>query len=174
MKSVQQRLESRLERNDNGCLEWQGYRNIYGRITVNRKTILTHRLAWEMKNGEIPNGLFILHKCDNPPCCNTDHLFLGTQKDNMQDALKKGRMKFAHCPPEKKPRGVKNGMWINRHKFTGSNNNNSKLNDEQRNELCDLKQSGVTAKTLAHKFNISKSQVSRIAKSRGTIEIQLK
>lgn len=58
-------------------------------------------------------------------------------------------------------------MWINRHKFTGSNNNNSKLNDEQRNELCDLKQSGVTAKVLAHKFNICKSQVLRIARSRG-------
>jgi hypothetical protein len=130
--------------------------------------MLTHRLAWEIKNGEIPNGLFVLHKCDNPACCNTDHLFLGTQKDNMQDALKKGRMKFAYCPPEKKARGSKNGMWINRHKFTGSNNNNSKLNDEQRNELCDLKQSGVTTKVLAHKFNICKSQVLRIVVSRVT------
>lgn len=174
MKSIQQRLESKLKQNDNGCLEWQGYRDKYGRIKVNGKMMGTHRLAWEIKNGEIPDSLFVLHKCDNPPCCNIDHLFLGNQKDNMQDALKKGRMKFPYCPPEKKARGAKNGMWINRHKFTGSNNTNSKLSDDQRNELCDLKRSGVTAKKLAHQFRICEEQVLRIARSRGITGRQLK
>jgi hypothetical protein len=167
MESAQQRLESKLKQNDNGCLEWQRHRNPYGLIKVNGKMMGAHRLAWEIKNGEIPDGLFVLHKCDNPACCNTDHLFLGSQKDNMQDALKKGRMKLPYCPPEKKARGTKNGMWINRHKFTGSNNTNSKLSDDQRNELCDLKQSGVTAKKLAHQFSICEDQVLRIARSRG-------
>lgn len=51
-----------------------------------------HRIAWEMKNGIIPIGLELCHKCDNKACCNTDHMFLGTHKDNINDAIQKGRM----------------------------------------------------------------------------------
>lgn len=51
-----------------------------------------HRLAWESVHGPIPPGLFILHMCDNPPCYNVEHLRVGTQKDNIADAISKGRM----------------------------------------------------------------------------------
>lgn len=167
MKTIKERLEGRLVRMNNGCLEWTGCKNRYGLMNVNGKTKRTHRLSWELRNGPIPDGSFVLHKCDNPACCDTDHLFLGTQKDNMQDALSKGRLKLPSCPSEKKARGDKNGMRIHGDKFTGSLNNNAKLNNNQRDELCELKKLGVTAKELSIKFNISESQVLRIARGRG-------
>jgi hypothetical protein len=80
------------------CWEWQGYRDRrgYGQIGVSRprrRLVYAHRLAWEDTNGPIPDGMMVCHSCDNPPCCNPAHLFLGTQRDNMQDASDKGRVK---------------------------------------------------------------------------------
>ena len=63
----------------------------YGRIWVNGKPELAHRISWEIANGPIPKGMQVLHRCDNPSCVRPDHLFLGTQRDNMQDSIEKGR-----------------------------------------------------------------------------------
>jgi len=96
----------------NGCLEWTGSTvRDYGRIGVNGRLMLTHRLAWELANGPIPDGLFVCHHCDNPPCAQTDptegypegHLFLGTEADNAADMVAKGRhdngfSARTHCP----------------------------------------------------------------------------
>jgi hypothetical protein len=75
------------------CWEWLATKNNkgYGRIQVNGKSRLAHRISYGLKNGEIPRGLEVLHKCDNPLCVNPKHLFLGTHKDNLQDMAKKGR-----------------------------------------------------------------------------------
>ena len=77
------------------CWEWQGAINAggYGSLKVTGKmTIVAHRASWEIHNGPIPDDLWVLHKCDNRPCCNPAHLFLGTHDDNMADMARKGRV----------------------------------------------------------------------------------
>lgn len=75
------------------CLVWTGYINNkgYGRMRREGKDWYSHRLAFSLWFAPIPEGKYVLHTCDNPPCCNPGHLFLGTQKDNMTDAKIKGR-----------------------------------------------------------------------------------
>ena len=74
-------------------MEYQGAKSKrYGVFYIgSRKSIGAHRYAWSLANGPIPDGMFVCHKCDNPPCCNPDHLFIGTHDDNMRDMAKKGR-----------------------------------------------------------------------------------
>jgi hypothetical protein len=81
----------RVDKTD-GCWIWRGGGSEgYGMVVFQGRFVLAHRLAWELTNGEIRNGLFALHRCDNPPCCNPAHLFLGTHDDNAKDKAAKGR-----------------------------------------------------------------------------------
>lgn len=83
----------RVRQSPNGCWEWQGAKSGrgYGRLSINGEYWLSHRLAYVLSRGEIPNGMLVCHTCDNPSCCNPDHLFLGTVKDNADDMVSKGR-----------------------------------------------------------------------------------
>ena len=85
------------------CWDWLAGKTLKGRGSFRNDTgsCLAHRFAWEITHGGIPQGLLVCHKCDNPLCCNPDHLFLGTNRENNQDMIQKGRGFF--------PKGVRNG-----------------------------------------------------------------
>ena len=126
------------------CIEWSKCRNKqgYGTLRFKGKMVYAHRRLWEAMFGKIPDGLYVLHRCDNPPCVNIEHLFLGTKKDNSRDSIKKGRAKF--------PVTLKgeDAPW-------------SKLTLEQVKEIRSLK-GMVPQKELANRFGVNQSTISRI------------
>lgn len=83
------------------CQLWQystGRRG-YGKTTIDGRTVSAHRKAWIEAYGAIPDGLCVLHRCDNPPCFALDHLFLGTKGENADDKIAKGRQQFGERVP---------------------------------------------------------------------------
>lgn len=113
-------VKERLKRNSvlnlrTGCIEWIGsLRNGYGRLIVgsridgSRRSESAHRASYKAYKGDIPDGLFVCHKCDNPKCINPDHLFLGTRQDNVDDREAKGRNKTGNTYGESHPKSKLN------------------------------------------------------------------
>ena len=98
-----ERVMSRTAPGPDGCIEYQGTRGRFGygqtrigsRIDGTRRSVKVHRLVWEEHHGPIPEGLVVRHKCDNPPCCNIEHLEIGTQQDNIRDKVERGRSRWS-------------------------------------------------------------------------------
>lgn len=90
------RFDAKVVRSDN-CWEWTGSRNDfgYGLFYLKGDQVRAHRYSYERAFGAVPDGLYVLHKCDNPKCVRPDHLFLGTLVDNSRDMVSKGRMRAA-------------------------------------------------------------------------------
>lgn len=101
-----------------GCWLWMGQqlRHGYGLLGYGRGRTQAHRLAWVLAHGPIPtgdgyHGTCVLHRCDNPPCVNPDHLFLGSNRDNDKDRVRKGRQaRGAVVEPKNRARGERSGM----------------------------------------------------------------
>jgi hypothetical protein len=122
------------------CWIWTGYTNAngYGTIQIDGRPCLTHRVSWELANGPITDGLWILHQCDNPPCVRVDHFLLGTVIRNVQDAVDRNRL------------------------AQGDRNGNAKLLAENVAEIRTCYQAGEPAVALAARFGISRSTVHRV------------
>lgn len=98
------RLKSKLKVMPSGCWEIQGFRHVegYGHMSYRGKGVRAHKLMYMLAIGPVPAGLVVMHKCDNPPCCNPDHLKVGTRVENNQDMHRKGRSNYSkarktHC-----------------------------------------------------------------------------
>lgn len=159
---------------DDGCWLWtkRCEKGGYGQFWLSGKTVLAHRTAWLFTNGEIPDGLQVLHNCpdgDNPSCVNPAHLWLGTHRENHDDCTRKGRRPYGErngnfTHPERRPRGDRSGMHTHPEKIRrGEAHGSAKLS---RDDILAIRQQyaqgGISLKRLARAFNISKSHVYRI------------
>lgn len=125
-----------------GCWLWNAGTTAdgYGKFWMNGKTRVAHRVSWEFHHQQIPKQLFVLHRCDTPPCVNPAHLFLGTKADNVSDMWRKGRARSVH----------------------GTFCNFSKLTDSDISIIRKRRQSGELHRSLATAFGCTQSNISQI------------
>lgn len=120
------------------CWEWNASltHDFYGRFRTSLKTLLSHRVSYSIFKGEIPEGMCVCHKCDNPKCCNPDHLFLGTVKENSNDMISKGRS------------------------LAGSKNHKSKLTENDIKEIVLMRlETGLSYPKIAKIYNVTPSAI---------------
>jgi len=128
-----------------GCWIWQGRREEkmgYGRFLFGEGSLYAHRISYHLTVGPIPRGLCVCHRCDNPPCVNPDHLFLGTQKDNIADAITKGRQ----------AKGLTHGSVTHPGLHRGEKNPSAKLTEVEVSQI----------RALVRGFRITKGDVGRL------------
>ncbi len=123
-----------------GCWIWLGgiRRKGYGMVNINGKSEQAHRASYQISVGEIPQGLCVCHTCDNPPCVNPKHLFIGTHAENRRDAATKGRL----------PRGEKHSQ--------------AKLSEANVMDIVKLLAIGKSHSTIAGIFGVSASMIGSI------------
>lgn len=139
---TQERIKKRADVDPStGCWNWSGvlHKQGYGMIRSGRTHHLTHRASYKVFKGEIPDGLFVCHRCDNRKCVNPDHLFLGTVQDNQKDMKSKDRSMF------------------------GEKSSAAKLKESDVLQILSLKGS-MTQRAIAKMFDVSPSLVCMILK----------
>jgi hypothetical protein len=149
---VVERFWERVERGSDGeCWPWRkksgaphaGHAKLFFGDGATRTFLYAHRISYELHFGAIPAGLYVLHKCDNPPCCNPAHLFLGTHVDNVRDAVAKG----LHA------RGERSG--------------HAKLTDQAVREIRSLyARGGVSLSDLSKVFGVNPTAIHKIVRRR--------
>ena len=140
------------------CWVWRGghFSDGYGRVRVGGRDLKTHRIAWELTNGPIQDGLFVCHHCDNRGCCNPAHLFLGTAADNMHDRDAKGRSATgcrngSRLHPESRPRG--------------ENMKTAKLTSGDVIRIrATYANGGITYKQLGQEYGVSATEIMRVVR----------
>lgn len=123
----QERFWSKVDvKSESDCWNWKKAIDTpgYGAFKINKKKMNSHRVAWILTHGDIPNGLLVCHKCDNRLCCNPSHLFLGTYTDNNRDMITKGIIAS----------GKRNGAWTHRDELLERAKSRSKYAYAKENE----------------------------------------
>lgn len=141
------RFKSRVQITES-CWLWMGSRlpRGYGQLNYQNKRYYAHRLALAIFKGvKVPDGMVVMHACDNPPCCNPDHLSVGTQTDNMRDASSKGRT-------------------VNRSNWKGTANPKAKLTAAQTDEIKFRLLAGERPADLAREFGVGRARTTVIRK----------
>ena len=131
---AKERFWRKVETGD-GCWPWLGFCNWYGygKFQLAGRSCGAHRIAYAIETGTDPGEMHVLHHCDNPPCVNPEHLFIGTNADNVRDKTKKGRAKGA----------------------VGIANTNAKLTDETVRDIRRRARQGEGSFTLARSFGVT-------------------
>ena len=144
-------FDARLVRVPKGCWEFEGSKlpSGYGQVVFRKRKHLAHRVAYTLAFGEIPEGQYVLHRCDNRSCCNPGHLFLGDQFANMHDMIRKGRM----------------------YDRSGAKNGSSKLTESDVREIRRLKAEGVKQVRLAERFGVSTVAISLIVLRKNWVHV---
>jgi len=169
MKTIDDRFDEKWHRDISGCFLWHAAAHPmgYGVFAVSRKNLVpAHRFAYQRKNGEIPAGLNICHKCDTPACVNPEHLFAGTQADNMRDAVNKNRMPSGDKSPSRlRPELISAGVrkWAKEHpERLARGEKRSKLSEADIRKIRGLCSDGVAQTKIAAMFSIHQVSVSMI------------
>lgn len=141
------------------CWEWQGNRNVgrggYGQLSVWPNTYLAHRIAYALTKGPIPAGLFVLHRCDNPPCVNPAHLWLGTARDNSADMVAKGRAASGDRHPM---------VYRPELRRPGELNSSARITAADVREIRERFARGESQRVLAIEFGLTKSYLGQITR----------
>lgn len=150
-KSPEDRFWAKVDkRGDSGCWEWQASRSALGygyfRMSMDEWMWLAHRASWVFANGPIPTGMLVCHHCDNPPCVNPMHLFLGLDRDNTADRVRKGRSSRRGAP-------------------AGEANGSAKLTSEDVRQMRSLYTPGfVSFRELGERYGVSAGQARRVVR----------
>lgn len=157
--TADQRLWAKTDssRGPYACWPCEGFRitGEYVHFWFHGRPVVAHRVAWILTFGLIPPKLQVCHACDNPPCVNPAHLFLGTQLDNMRDKVAKGRQASglrngSYTHPERRRRGVEHGQ--------------AQLTESQVYEIRRRAEAGALHRVLAADFHVSKGNISYIVR----------
>jgi hypothetical protein len=165
------RFRGKYRITESGCWEWTAARGRkgYGRMGISsNRTALAHRVSWELARGPIPDGALVLHSCDNPPCVNPDHLWLGSFGDNYNDMVKKGRAVFRGATGERHPMRLYPELAES---FRGEGNPCARLKEYEIITIRGLVAAGCSQRSVARAFNVTQTRVWQIANRRAWVHV---